>query len=521
MKKIGFILSVLSFGSYAVEVQPLWGKLPASMNQHSMQSQMQRLPSPKGHTRYQQFYKGIPVWGYQLIAHANGTIPYTGYWLSGLDTDLNSITPQLSQDAIKKKFVDKKSKSVTIQKIIYVADKKAKLAYHVKYYTMKNHQLSHINKIIDANDGVVYKTFDAIHRARIGQGPGGAYNTLPMRAGDFQYGDITLKENALGRFDVTQKDGNCVVGNKNIEIVSLQNIDFNWSLFPISASKQEDYQTFFYPCNRTTQFINVDDGGYAPTNKGLSPINDAMYFAQATLDMYQLTYGDDKPLGEDLPIRIYTHLAGLDNAFSLDTNSANGRIISHQQVVIGNGQHYFAPMSQTTIPHELSHNVTSNYSNLIYEGHSGGINEAFSDMADLALRDYLSKSYPWYWDRNDWSIGREETLTGTPLRYMEKPSDDGRSIDYATDYRKGMNVHHSSGVFNRAFFLLAHEPGWNAKKAFQVMFNANRYYWIPNTNFNFAACGVIQATKDMGWDVSKVEDAFSQVKVKCSVKLKS
>ena len=51
-------------------------------------------------------------------------------------------------------------------------------------------------------------------------------------------------------------------------------------------------------------------------------------------------------------------------------------------------------------------------------------------------------------------VGRELFKSNRALRYFETPSDDGRSIDSANDYTSGMDVHYSSGVFNRAYWQL-------------------------------------------------------------------
>ncbi len=514
MKKILFLL-MLPSAVHAAQMYSVWGELPPSINKQAFDNQLLKINEKNDHIRYQLMYKGLPVWGYHIIEHKIGSVHFSGQLFKGMEKDIPSIESKLAAEDILKQYLPENSKLVSIKKVIYVEGRLAKLAYHLTYFNKKNQMMTHPNTIIDANDGSVLKTFEGLHTQRIGQGIGGNYISLATRASDFQYGDGNLADKALGRFDVTVSQGQCIVANKNFEVVNLQNRAFDWDLFPVSDLEQNKYKTFRYPCNRQSHYVNLDDGGYAPVHEGLSPVNDTMFFAQTTLDMYQQVYGDDKPFGDDLPIRAYTHIANLDNAFAIGSVYDNGKIMSHQQIVIGNGDYMFAPMSQTTIPHELTHNVTSNYSGLIYEGQSGGLDEAFSDMADLALRDYLSRLYPWYWNGKDWSIGREEVLSGEPLRYMEKPSDDGYSIDTASDYYEGLDVHFSSGVFNRAFYLLAHQPGWTAQMAFQVMFDANRYYWIPNTNFNFAACGVIQATIDRAWDTKMVVNAFEQVAVKC------
>ncbi len=68
-----------------------------------------------------------------------------------------------------------------------------------------------------------------------------------------------------------------------------------------------------------------------------------MYFAKMTLDMYQEQYQSHNPLGDDLPLRAFTHLGALDNAFAIPTIRVNGNVISHQQIIIGNGIAYFHP----------------------------------------------------------------------------------------------------------------------------------------------------------------------------------
>ena len=99
---------------------------------------------------------------------------------------------------------------------------------------------------------------------------------------------------------------------------------------------------------------------------------------------------------------------------------------------------------------------------------------------------------------------------------MDDPPKDRRSIGHAKDYYRGIDVHHSSGVYNKAFYLLATKKGWDTRSAFDVFVQANRLYWGPNTNYNSGACGVIRAARDWGYPTYDVEDAFKQVGVKCN-----
>ena len=92
------------------------------------------------------------------------------------------------------------------------------------------------------------------------------------------------------------------------------------------------------------------------------------------------------------------------------------------------------------------------------------------------------------------------------LIYMNKPSKDGKSIDRASQYIEGMNVHHSRGVYNRFFYLTATKPNWNVRKTFKLMAKANMDFWTPNSTFNEGACGVLSAAKSLKFTDSDIND---------------
>ncbi|KAL8582084.1 hypothetical protein ACOMHN_004004 [Nucella lapillus] len=105
-------------------------------------------------------------------------------------------------------------------------------------------------------------------------------------------------------------------------------------------------------------------------------------------------------------------------------------------------------VSQDVMAHELGHDITDRFSDLYYSAQSGGINEAFSDMSG-EIAELFSRG------ANDWLVGQYIfKRSGGALRYFNRPSRDGRSIDSANDYTDGMDVHFSSGVFNKAFHQL-------------------------------------------------------------------
>jgi Zn-dependent metalloprotease len=153
---------------------------------------------------------------------------------------------------------------------------------------------------------------------------------------------------------------------------------------------------------------------------------------------------------------------------------------------------------------------------LRYHGQSGALNEAFSDMADKSV-EYFE------YGKNNWTIDDELLKDGgRALRFMDDPPKDceGKkqgeecSIGHFKDYKKSLNIHHSSGVFNKAFYLIA--TAWDTRKAFEVMVQANMHYWTTTTNFAKAACGVVKAARDYKYDEKTIKDAMRAVGVTTS-----
>ena len=87
------------------------------------------------------------------------------------------------------------------------------------------------------------------------------------------------------------------------------------------------------------------------------------------------------------------------------------------------------------------------------------------------------------------------------LRYMDKPSRDGSSIDSADQYEEGIDVHNSIGVFNRLFYLIANTAGWDTRKASTISWLSEYGCWTPTTTFDEAGCGVINAAHDLDFQL--------------------
>ncbi|OGT43799.1 MAG: hypothetical protein A3F42_01205 [Gammaproteobacteria bacterium RIFCSPHIGHO2_12_FULL_37_34] len=247
------------------------------------------------------------------------------------------------------------------------------------------------------------------------------------------------------------------------------------------------------------------DGDTDAVNGGFSPSNDALFGGAVIKNMYQTWYGipvlEDRN-GHPMMLTMVVH-DPIDNAYW------DGR-----QMTFGDGVKYFYPLTSLGVAaHEISHGFTEQHSGLQYYGQSGGMNEAFSDIAAQAAEYYA-------YQHNSWQIGPEIfKAENKALRYMDQPSKDcegktpgaGCSIDHVSQYHEWLDVHYSSGVFNRAFYLLGTSSGWDTKKAFDVMVQANRYYWTATSTFFKGACGVVKAALDYQYDTETVAEAFAKV----------
>ena len=72
------------------------------------------------------------------------------------------------------------------------------------------------------------------------------------------------------------------------------------------------------------------------------------------------------------------------------SNSFENAFWNGQQMTFGDGRNRFYPLvSLDVTAHEVSHGFTEQNSGLVYRNQSGGMNEAFSDMAGEAAEYYF------------------------------------------------------------------------------------------------------------------------------------
>ncbi|GHF50228.1 peptidase M4 [Streptomyces mashuensis] len=200
-----------------------------------------------------------------------------------------------------------------------------------------------------------------------------------------------------------------------------------------------------------TLFTDADDvwGNGTTSDKATAGV-DAHYGAQLTWDYYKNVHGRTGIRGDGQGAYSRVHYGNAYvNAFWSDSCFC---------MTYGDGQGNAKPLTSIDVAaHEMTHGVTSATANLTYSGESGGLNEATSDMMAAAVEFWANNPN----DPGDYLVGEKIDINGngTPLRYMDKPSKDGRSKDSWYSGLGGIDVHYSSGPANHWFYLASEGSG--------------------------------------------------------------
>lgn len=460
------------------------------------------------HVRMKEMYQGYPVWGGDAVLHTpvspTAASFMNGLIYQGINQDLANTPKQVFDARQMEKakshaimlYQQKKGEQTGLsdsqsQLIVYIDENnKAHWAYHISFLVsgVSNAIPQKPNYIMDAIKLDVYEEWNDIKTLdNVEAGGFGGNHKTGQKIFDGLDGHQT-------KLDV-QRDastGICIMKNDEVVVRDARNKK-NPVSFDCKAIDPEHNNIYW-------------NGSFDAVGTTWSPSNDALFGAKVTSGMFKNWY--NMPMvgknGKQMFLPMTVH-ESMTNAYW-----------DGSQVVFGNsrGSKVFNPFTQLdTVAHEIGHGFTEHHANLQYSRHSGGINEAFSDMAGIAAEYYA-------FGKTEFLVGNGDVKAeGKALRYMDKPSKDceggqpgnGCSIDHIDEYYSGLDVHYSSGIFNRVYYNLANTPDWNAKKAFDVMVQANAHYWTSRTTFADAACGVVKAAKDYKYDLNAIESAFAVV----------
>ncbi len=172
--------------------------------------------------------------------------------------------------------------------------------------------------------------------------------------------------------------------------------------------------------------------------------------------------------------------------------------------------------------HEITHGVIDNTSNLNYEDQSGALNESYADVfgalidrGNWKIGETVIKSppFPLKYLRSLEDPNAERSYDRSdPLGSVGQPAS---MSEYAKlpNTRKGDNggVHVNSGIPNLVAFLVARQVG--TEKMEQIYYRTLTQYLSPSSDFSDAARATIRAAQDLygQTEANAVRQAFAQV----------
>lgn len=231
----------------------------------------------------------------------------------------------------------------------------------------------------------------------------------------------------------------------------------------------------------------------------------AHYNMKVAYDYYKDTHG--RKAIDDQDASIISIIHGTEDGRPMDNAYWNGRVM-----VYGDGDQVFKPLAGglDVAGHEMSHGVIGSSAGLIYQFQSGALNESFADVFGSMV------------DRDDWFMGEDVVLPGkgSALRDMANPANTsvvspqpGHMNDFrnlGADQDNG-GVHVNSGIPNKACYNVAQSLG--REKTEKIYYRALTKYLNRNSNFVDCRTACEQAATDLygAADAQAVGNAFGAV----------
>ncbi|GGP50341.1 M4 family metallopeptidase [Streptomyces abikoensis] len=371
------------------------------------------------HTRYERTYEGLPVLGGDLVVDAakTGTVKSVAK-ANKAKLAVATTAPSFAAATAEKDAVTsaqaKGSKATKAdrapRKVIWAANGSPVLAYETVVGGLQEDGTpNELHVITDAKSGKKLFEFQGVKQG----------------TGNSQYsGKVTIgTSGSAGSYQMT--DG--------------------------SRGGHKTYNLNHGSSGTGTLFTNSSDvWGNGSNSDAATAGVDAAYGAQLTWDYYKNVHGRTGIKGDGVGAYSRVHYGNnYVNAFWSDSCFC---------MTYGDGSGNAKPLTAIDVAaHEMTHGVTSATANLTYSGESGGLNEATSDIMATAVEFWANNPS----DPGDYLIGEKIDINGngTPLRYQDKPSRDGRSKDSWYSGIGSIDVHYSSGPANHWFYLASEGSG--------------------------------------------------------------
>lgn len=382
------------------------------------------------HFRYQQTVNGVPVELSTFIAHTkNGLIhSLNGEFFSDVDV---AVDVSLNEATALNKALG------FIGADIYKWEVQAQ-ENHLKW-EQKDENATYFPKgeLVLINDrGIITNELILAYKFNV-------YAESPLSRRDIfvdaKNGEIIWEEGLIHDVDVTGTAATFYSGNQTI--ISDNTSGSNHRLQ--ETGRGNGVRT--YTCSNGTNYTNTDITNNS--NNWATHMNggvDAHWGAEMTYDYYLNEHGRNSIDGNGFALLSYVNY---------DNNYGNA-YWDGQRMTYGDGNGNNTPYTAIDIAgHEITHGLTSNTADLVYQDESGALNESFSDIFGISI-DFINR--PGHPNAN-WILGED---LGFIIRNMEDPNSEGDPDTYFGNNWSPLGgadnggVHSNSGVQNFWFVLL-------------------------------------------------------------------
>jgi bacillolysin len=489
------------------------------------------------HVRMTQMYKGIPVFGSELLLHTQrGVIDFINGQYSSIQEEVNvtpSLEPDQSTSIIKKDLgtilnleTAKKlpfNLKVNESTLVLLPNKegKVKLAYHHVVY--KN-IIDRWEYFIDAKSGEVIEKYQSIcklHNHELGNICSDKEVAEPKKIAE-KIADSPIPSaimdgpktaNALDLLNVSRTLNTYQVGTK------FYLIDGSRPMFKPTSVMPNDPEGSIWtldafnttPAKETGfDYDHVSTTNNTWTNKLAVS---AHYNGGRAYEYFKNVHGRNSINGSGGNILSFINVADEDGT-KMDNAFWNGAAIFY-----GSGKTEFFELARglDVAAHEMAHGVVQNTANLVYQGESGALNESFADVFGVMV------------DRDDWLVGEDvvkpASFPSGSLRNMMNPHNGAAVGKYGDGFQPKLyserytgtqdngGVHINSGIPNYAFYLFASNAAVGKDRAEKVYYRALSSYMTKNSKFIDCRIAVLRAAKELYGDAveTAAKTAFDQV----------
>jgi bacillolysin len=440
------------------------------------------------HVKLQQTFDGKKVYGKTITAHFDQYGVITG--LTGtLENRITSVTKQTNTPI--------------------TADKAIEIAKDSKTFTELTEEVKAENYIYFDN-----QTAYEVYKVTL------AYDLPEIESWeifvDVYSGNIIASESLIREAGPVTGTGTAVNGNTR-KLNLYQNTATSYQLKDTTKPMTGTINTY------TANYRNTTTGTLmtSPSTTVSDPAAvSAHSYAEVVYDFYKNLFNRNSLDNRGMSIDSIVHYGrNYNNAFW------NG-----YKMIYGDGDgSYFTFLSGDldVVAHEMTHGVTSNSADLVYEYQPGALNESMSDVLGVLVQTYdkynVANGGQWTFNSADWVVGDEiytPGVAGDALRSLANPTlyDQPAHMNNYQNLPNTQNgdwggVHINSGIPNKAAYSLAQNIG--CEKTARIYYRALTVYFNSTTNFSQARLGLIQAAKDLygtnSTEAQAISNAFASV----------